>query len=99
MTADRHNQGKPQYSLISLACLEPMVRGLEYGEKKYSRNNWKKGMPQSQILNSTLRHISEMLEGRMIDEESGLPHIALIQCNGMFLGNPNNIQDLQPIDD
>ena len=93
--ADRHNAGKPEYSLMSLECLEPMVRGLEYGRTKYTRNNWKKGMPQSKILDSLLRHISAMLEGKMIDEESKLPHIALVQCNAMFLGNPNNIKDLE----
>ena len=93
--ASRFNEGKPRYSLISLSCLEPLVRGLEYGETKYTRNNWKKGMPQTKILDSLLRHVTALLEGHMVDEESGLPHISLIQCNAMFLGNPNNTKDLE----
>ncbi len=92
--ASRYNNGKPQYSLINLECLEPMVRVLEFGAQKYSRNNWLKGMEQTQILNSMLRHISKLLNGELIDEESGLSHIGHIQANALFLANKNNTEDL-----
>lgn len=90
----RYNTGKSQYSLLALDCLEPCVRVLEFGAKKYARNNWRKGMPQTQILDSLMRHITALLSGELIDPESGLPHIGHIQCNAMFLANPNNVQDL-----
>lgn len=90
--ADRKNVGKPQYSLIDYQCLEPMVRVLEFGALKYSRNNWKKGMPISTILDSLIRHVTALNNGEFIDPESGLSHIGHIQCNAMFLANPNNIQ-------
>jgi len=92
--AERFNQGKPQYSLIDLQSLEPMARTLEFGAKKYARDNWKKGMPISEILNSMMRHIAAIQSGEMIDPESGLPHIGHIQCNALFLGGPNNINDI-----
>lgn len=92
--AMRHNQGKPQYSLLDIKCLEDCARVLEFGAKKYARNNWKKGMNITSILDSMLRHIAALNSGELIDPESGLPHIGHIQCNAMFLGNPNNVQDV-----
>ncbi len=92
--ADRYNKGKPQYSLLDLDCLEPCVRVLEFGAKKYARNNWKKGLPTTQIIDSLLRHLGALLRGELIDPESALPHIGHIQCNALFLGNKNNEFDI-----
>ena len=92
-TALRYNDGKPRYSLIDIQSFEPMVRVLEYGIEKYStaecsgRDNWKKGLPVTEILDSALRHIDAILRGEDIDAESGLPHIGHLQCNIMFLAH------------
>lgn len=87
--ADRFNEGKPQYSLIDLRSLKPCAEVLAFGAKKYSRNNWKKGQPLTELLDCMLRHISAIQDGEMIDPESGLPHIGHIQCNALFMGGPN----------
>jgi hypothetical protein len=92
--ADRKNDGKPQLSYVDLKSLEPCARALEYGANKYSRNNWKKGQPASQILDSLMRHISALQDGEEVDAESGLPHIAHIQANAMFLGHKSTKNDL-----
>ena len=81
----RYNEGKVQWSLVDYKSLEPMVRVLEYGCRKYSKNNWKKGMPASQIIESMLRHTYKLLEGELVDPESGIEHVGHIQCNAMFL--------------
>ncbi len=81
----RYNQGKVQWSLVDYKSIEPMVRVLEYGCLKYSKNNWKKGMPASQIIESMLRHTYKLLEGELVDPESGIEHVGHIQCNAMFL--------------
>jgi uncharacterized protein YuzB (UPF0349 family) len=81
----RYNQGKVQWSLVDYKSIEPMVRVLEYGCLKYSKNNWKKGMPVSQIIESMLRHTYKLLEGELVDPESGIEHVGHIQCNAMFL--------------
>ena len=81
----RYNQGKVQWSLVDYKSIEPMVRVLEHGCLKYSKNNWKKGMPASQIIESMLRHTFKLLEGELVDLESGIEHVGHIQCNAMFL--------------
>ena len=81
----RYNQGKVEWSLVDYKSLEPMVRVLEYGCKKYSRGNWRKGMPVTQIIESMLRHTYKLLEGELVDPESGVEHVGHIQCNAMFL--------------
>lgn len=93
MSAERKNEGKPKLSMIDLSCLSDCARVLEFGAKKYSKDGWRKGFPQSEILDSLLRHIAEIQKGELIDPESGLSHIGHLQCNAMFLGNPNNTGD------
>lgn len=95
----RHNQGKPQYSMIDLQCLEQCAYVLEFGAKKYARGNWKLGMPTSKILDSLLRHIAAVQSGQVLDTESGLPHLGHIQANCLFLGNNNNEQDVRVIEE
>lgn len=83
--ADRFNEGKPEYTLIHYPSLEPMVRVLEYGCRKYARDNWKKGLPAKSIIDSLLRHVIRLTEGERTDAESGLQHVGHILCNAMFL--------------
>lgn len=83
--AIRFNEGKVQWSLMDMDALEPMIRVLEFGAKKYSKYNWKKGLPVTQILDSLLRHIQAIMRKEDIDEESKLPHVGHILANAMFL--------------
>jgi len=81
----RYNNDKLKWSLMDHTCFESMIKVLEMGAKKYSKDNWKKGMPLSEVFESMLRHIFSMLNGEMIDKESKLSHIGHIQCNTMFI--------------
>jgi uncharacterized protein YuzB (UPF0349 family) len=80
----RYNEGKPQWSLVDFKSLEPMVRVMEYGCTKYSRDNWKKGLDTTQILESLSRHLFALMSGEIVDPESGEEHIGHILCNAMF---------------
>ncbi|MFA7327113.1 MAG: dATP/dGTP diphosphohydrolase domain-containing protein [Candidatus Kapaibacterium sp.] len=84
--ATRHNEGKLKWTLVSFEALEPMVKVLEFGAKKYEIDNWKKGLYTTEICESMLRHIFAYLNGENLDEDSGLSHIGHIQANAMFLG-------------
>lgn len=80
----RYNEGKPQWSLVNFKSLLPLVAVLEFGAKKYDRNNWQKGLQLHQILESSARHLFALMDGEENDPESGLPHIGHLQCNTMF---------------
>lgn len=81
----RYNEGKLQWSLVDWKSLEGLVKVLEMGAKKYSKNNWKKGMPVSQVSESLLRHMFAFMSGEDKDPESGLNHLSHVMCNAMFL--------------
>jgi hypothetical protein len=85
--AMRFNNGKLPWNLVDLPSFEPMVRVLEFGAKKYAPNNWKKGMPITEIYDSLMRHMIALMSGEDNDPESGLPHIGHIQCNVMFMAH------------
>jgi hypothetical protein len=91
--AKRYNSGKAPLDLLPLDLLTGLARVLEMGEKKYGRNNWRKGAPSTEQLASMLRHlqpISEVLNADkpaslLYDAESGLPHIDHILFNVISL--------------
>lgn len=61
------------------------ARVFEYGAKKYSANNWRKGMVWSIPLGCMLRHLQHLEAGELIDDESGLTHIGHLLCNATML--------------
>lgn len=85
--ANRKNEGKPKYSLLHLPSLEGCVKVLEFGEKKYARDDWKAGFPVTELCDSLVRHLASFLDGEDLDKESGLEHIGHMQCNLMFLAH------------
>jgi hypothetical protein len=97
--ASRFNKGKPKFSLLDLRSFEPAVRVLDYGASKYGRDNYKKGLIMSEVLDSLMRHIAALQDNESMDLESKLTHIGHIQCNAMFLGNKNMIIDMEFNDD
>jgi len=82
----KHDDGKPDYTLLPLAALEPVVRVLEHGERKYSRDNWQHvPEPQRRYLAAALRHLAAHQRGEALDPESGQPHLAHAACCLIFL--------------
>lgn len=82
----KDKKGKPDWSLVDLKNLEGLVRGLEYGAKKYARDNWKKVPdPINSYYAATIRHLSEWWSGEEIDKESHLNHLYHVMCNIYFL--------------
>jgi hypothetical protein len=87
--AIRYNVGKPQFSLVDYGALIPMIRVLEFGAKKYARNNWRKGLSKENLLDSMMRHVGELIDavntgGDELDHESQIHLIGHIMCNAMF---------------
>lgn len=89
MSGSRYNEGKPEYSLIDYQSLEPMVRVLMFGRKKYDRNNWRKGLNKLELLDSLQRHIGDLIDRvnqgeDEVDPESGEHIIGHILANASF---------------
>lgn len=84
--ADRYNEGKPQLSFIFDAplAMEALARRFEMGAKKYARDNWKKGFPDIQVIDSLLRHVSAYQNGETSDPEGG-NHVDAIVWNAVVL--------------
>ncbi len=82
---DRFNSGKLEWGLVPMKALEPMIRVLMFGKKKYDAWNWTKGLSWTQTYESMQRHLNAFMSGENDDPESGLHHIGHILCNALFL--------------
>lgn len=77
--------GKPGMDLLPYDALVEIAKVLDFGAKKYSPGNWSKGIQLSRLISAAERHIGEFKEGRDIDPESNLNHIAHAACNLLFI--------------
>lgn len=99
-TADRFNDGKVQLSYIPNKAQEAEARVWMKGAKKYSRDNWKKGLPFLSVIDSMLRHVLAFKEGEDNDPETGESHMAHVKCNASmlieFLSTHPELDDRKP---
>lgn len=85
--ADRDNKGKAPISMVleAGAAITGAAKVLDFGAKKYSRNNYRKGLPHTEIIDCMVRHAIDYLSGTDIDADSGLPVVDHITANALFL--------------
>jgi hypothetical protein len=81
----RFNEGKTQIDLIPPDVIEGLGKVLTFGADKYDKNNYRRGMKWSNVINSLLRHINAFRAGEDFDKESGLLHLDHAMCNLVFL--------------
>lgn len=83
----RYNKGKPPIGMILEAknALEGCAKVMEFGSNKYSRSNWRNGLPLSEVADSLSRHLIAWLSGEDLDEETKLHHLDHLLCNAIFL--------------
>ena len=81
----KHDAGKPPISLISSKAILEEAKVMAYGEKKYGRDNWRKGFAYSRLLDAALRHILSYNDGEDLDSETGISHLAHARCCLGFL--------------
>lgn len=64
--------GKGRYDLISPFALKRLAMTMEEGAIKYGDRNWEKGMPQSRLFDSAIRHLLQYMMG--YEDEDHLGH-------------------------
>lgn len=79
--AVKHDQGKPDLSMISQELVNEVAKVRMFGAKKYSRGGWKKGFKVSRSCAAALRHIFAFLSGETHDPESGELHLSHAVCS------------------
>lgn len=81
----KYDSEKPQLGLISGKAINELGKVLTFGAKKYGKDNWRDLEDlQFRCLSAALRHLMEVVDGNLIDEETGLSHFAHAMCNMMF---------------
>lgn len=82
----KHDKGKLRWRLLPWKALAYVVRVLMHGAKIHGDNNWKL-LPnfQERYWDALQRHQVEYLTGVRVDADSGLPTLAHLCCDALFL--------------
>ena len=84
----KFDDGKLDWALMPFEALKPVLDVLEHGAAKYAKNNWKQlENAEERYQRALMRHcIDYMVKGfDALDKDSGLPEIAHIATNAIFL--------------
>lgn len=81
----KFDEGKLDWTLLPFKAVDQVVRVLMHGAEKYGRDNWRKGMDWSRLIDATLRHVTAFNSGETRDQESGCHHLAHARCCLAFL--------------
>ena len=99
MSGIRETAGKSPVTLIMSKALIEVAKVAEFGAKKYSPHNYRKGMKWSFFTDAILRHMIKYCTGQKLDfdpkcekcinktckDHSGLSHLAHIAWNSLAI--------------
>lgn len=72
----KNDTGKPEFDRLSFQALGIMNAVHKFGDEKYEKGNWRKGLHFTRMCNAAIRHISAIMNGQLFDEESKMMHSA-----------------------
>lgn len=82
----KYDSDKVRMDLLPFDSLEEIAKVLTFGAKKYGENNWKLvDNPLIRYEAALLRHITAYKNGELLDQETGLPHLAHAGCCLLFM--------------
>jgi hypothetical protein len=86
VTAVKHDFGKPRLDLVPPGPLLALGDVMAHGEAKYGNNDWRSLKDgDGRYYAAALRHMLAWRTGERDDPESGLPHLAHVLANVVFL--------------
>jgi hypothetical protein len=71
----KHDQEKPDLSLLPIEFLSDVAKAMQHGEKKYGRYNYTGGMAWHRLIAACLRHVYAFAGSEDLDPESGVSHL------------------------
>lgn len=74
MSGNKFDQEKVDLHVLDPLFVEGTARVSQFGEQKYGKSNWKKGLTQTRIINAIRRHLAQIEKGEDLDDESGFHH-------------------------
>ena len=74
MSGNKFDQEKLDLHVLDPLFVEGIARVSQFGEQKYGKSNWKKGLTQTRIINAIRRHLAQIEKGEDLDDESGFHH-------------------------
>ena len=80
----KFDDNKRDFTLLPWPAVEEIVKVLEFGAKKYARDNWK-NVEADRYVKAAFRHLIAYSQGEENDKESGLSHLAHLGCCVLFL--------------
>lgn len=84
--ARKFDQEKPRMDLLPFDALVAVADVLTYGARKYAADSWRTIPDATQRYEAAmLRHLAAYKAGEVVDAKSGLPHLAHLACNALFL--------------
>jgi hypothetical protein len=91
----KFDKEKPDYTLLPWDAVEDVVRVLDFGAKKYARDNWKYvDDAHNRYLAAAFRHMSAYAQGEQTDAETGLSHMAHAACCVLFMLSMDKLKNL-----
>lgn len=82
----KYDSGKLRFSLIPKGVLEHVIRVLEFGAAKYSKDNWKHvDNATERYYDAAMRHLNLWFAGETNDSETGESHLSHAICCLLFL--------------
>lgn len=87
MTNDgiKYDKDKIRWDLVPYDAVSEIAKVLTYGAVKYAPRNWERGMSWSRVFGALQRHLTSWFQGKDIDSETGLSHLAHAGCCLLFL--------------
>ena len=85
--AVRNDAGKPRWDLLPYDALAEVVNVLTYGAVDYGDDNWLQGggFNYQRVFGSTMRHLTDWVQGSDLDRKTKMPELAHAACNVLFL--------------
>ena len=81
----KHDSEKPRTELLPPTALVEVSKVLAHGAEKYEAHNWRQVDDRERYTGACLRHLLAHMSGEDVDPDSGLPHLAHLACNALFL--------------